>query len=83
MKFTRNEVLVFVLGALACVVVGGVFFSVCGGGVALLLFGVAAALVGVVVAVLGGYAVSVPMAIVVLILVLAGAYFASTSGCGF
>lgn len=81
-KFTRNVVLLFMLGAVGCVIVGGVFFGVCGGGISLILFGVAAALVGVIVAALGGYAVAVPMAIVVLILTLAGAYFAAYSGCG-
>ena len=60
------------LGAVGCVIVGGVFFGVCGGGISIILFGVAAALVGVIVAALGGYAVAVPMAIVVLILTLPG-----------
>lgn len=82
MRFTRSVILAFVLAALACVVAGGALFNVCGGGITLLLFGIAAALVGVVVAALGGYAVAVPMAIVVLILVLAGAYFLAGSGCG-
>lgn len=81
MKVTRNFILLMVGLAVVCFAVGAVLFGVCGGGVSLILFGVASAFMGVVVVLLGGYAVSVPMAIVVLLLVAVGAYIAGSSGC--
>ena len=81
MKATRNLILIMVGSAMVFFAIGAVLFGLCGGGVSLILFGVASAFMGVVVVMLGGYAVSVPMAIVVLLLIAVGVYIAGASGC--
>lgn len=81
-RLTTRRGILAAVGAVALVVAGFALVGVCGGGIALVLFGLATGLVGVVIALQGGYAVLLPVGIMVLILVVAGVYIASVSGCG-
>lgn len=81
MNAHRRLVAALIAGALVALVLGGIFFDACSGGVSLMLFGVAAGLMGGVVAIEGGYAVLIPAALMVALLVGAGAYVAITMGC--
>lgn len=78
----RRHLLALIVGALVLVVLGSILFGVCDGGISLLLFAGAAALVGVVVVGMGAAAIAIPMALVVLLLAVVGAYAAAGSRCG-
>ena len=63
------------------VILGFLLIGVCGGGVGLVLFGVATGLVGGAVALQGGWAVLLPTGILVLTLVAVGVYVLTSTGC--
>lgn len=70
-----------IVGAIAFVVAGFVLAGLCGGGLALVLFGIATGLIGGVVALSGGYAVLIPTGLMVVTLVGVGLFIVSSSGC--
>lgn len=69
--------------SVALVVLGVSIFRVCGGGLSLIVFGAAIALVGGVAAGHEGNALLILLLIVVAALVVAGFSFGSASGCTF
>jgi len=68
-------------GCLACLGTGLALSATCDGGDSLILFGVAVAMVGVVLYRNGAWATVIPMAIATLALVAGGLYGASVAGC--
>jgi hypothetical protein len=70
-----------ILGSLAFLGAGLAVANVCGGGDALILFGGAVALLGVMLFRLGAWATAVPMGIATVLLVAGGWYGASVAGC--
>lgn len=84
MMLTRKRVLDLV-GLVGCLgfLGGGLAYSpVCDGGIALILFGIAVAFLGLVLFREGAWATVIPIAIVTLTLVGGGVYGASVGGCG-
>ena len=71
-----------VVGIIALIGAGFAFLGLCGGGASLALFGAAVLLLGVALGRSGGWALIIPISIVVLTLVLAAWFVAAGSGCG-
>lgn len=67
--------------AVALIVIGYTLSASCGGGYSLLLFGIAAALIGGTVALFGGLLVVPFVAVAAIALIGAGLYLASVAGC--
>ncbi len=70
-----------VVVCLALVVAGFVFYGVCNGGDALILFGVAVAVLGALLYRTGAWATVIPFAIIAVTLIGGGWYGASVAGC--
>ena len=69
------------LGAVALMVIGFLWWGVCGAGVSFILFGSAIAVMGVVIARMGGAVILTASVLLVVTLVWGGILFASQSGC--
>jgi len=73
--------IIAMVGSVAFLGAGLAAFGLCGGGVSLLLFGAAVALLGWVLFRTGAWATAIPMGIVTFTLVAAGWYGATVAGC--
>jgi len=77
----RSYEVVLIIGCVAFLVAGCVFYQNCNGGNSLILFGAAVALLGAVLYRVGAWATVIPFALVTLTLVGGGWYGLSVAGC--
>lgn len=77
----RSYEVALIIGCVAFLAAGCVFFQNCDGGNSLILFGVAVAMLGALLYRLGAWATVIPFALVALVLVGGGWYGLSVAGC--